>query len=432
MVAKNAATDDRVASDGSAYALRVSAFYAAVFLIYGFNVPYLPLWLDWRGLNDTEIAIVTAAPFFLRLAVTPAFAVAADRSGNHRLFIVGLAGIGFVAIALLNGMHGFWPIRVMSLIFALTTMTIMPLTETVAIGGVRAYGLDYGRMRLWGSLTFIVIGAAGGALVARTGAQVVVPVLIAAAAVTFAASFWLPRRPQTDRGSADRGQTAGAHFSWHDVRQLIGSPMFLIFLFASGAIQGAHALFYTFGALHWASQGLTTTWTGALWAVSIAAEVALFAYSAAILRLVGPLQLLLAGGAAAVVRWLAMSFDPPLALLFPLQALHAFTYAATHLAAIHFIHRAVPQAAAGTAQALYATVAAGLMMGIATLASGPLYGAVAGGAYLAPAGLALTGLLAGLAIYRRWDGDLLWRTGVAGPASVIPTGRETADQSSHR
>lgn len=407
---ENAAAGDRVAGVARSYGVRVSLFYAAVFLIYGFNVPYLPLWLDWRGLSDLQIAVVTAAPFFLRLLVTPAFAVAADRTGDHRRIIILLAGIGLVAITALNAAHGFWPILIASLVFALTTMTIMPLTETVAIGGVRAYSLDYGRMRLWGSLTFIVIGAVGGALVTRSGAWVIVPVLVAAGLATFVAAFVLPRPPANDAA-----RTPGARFSWGDMRQLISSPTFLIFLFASGAIQGAHALFYTFGALHWSSQGLTPTWTGSLWAVSIAAEVALFAYSAAVLRLLGPLQLLLAGGAAAVLRWAAMSFDPPLALLFPLQALHAFTYAATHLGAIHFIHRAIPQAAAGTAQALYATVAAGLMMGVATLASGPLYGGVAGLAYLASAGLALCGMVAAFAIYKRWDGDLLWGTSRPAP-----------------
>ena len=77
----NAASGNQGADDARSYAFRVSLFYAAVFLIYGFNVPYLPLWLGWRGLSDAEIAIVTAAPFFVRLAFTPAVAVAADRAG---------------------------------------------------------------------------------------------------------------------------------------------------------------------------------------------------------------------------------------------------------------------------------------------------------------------------------------------------------------
>ena len=105
-------------------------------------------------------------------------------------------------------------------------------------------------------------------------------------------------------------------------------------------------------------------------------------------------QALIGGAVAATLRWSLMSFDPPLAVLMPLQLLHALTYGATHLAAIHFIARAVPEAAAGTAQALYASVAAGVIMGAATLASGPLFAAYGGGAYWAPAALSTVGLAA--------------------------------------
>ena len=56
---------------------------------------------------------------------------------------------------MLSQARGFWPILACTLVFALAWTTIMPLTETVAMSGVKAAGLDYGRMRLWGSLSFI-------------------------------------------------------------------------------------------------------------------------------------------------------------------------------------------------------------------------------------------------------------------------------------
>ena len=45
----------------------------------------------------------------------------------------------------------------------------MPLTETVAMTGVKAAGLDYGRMRLWGSLSFIAASVCGGWVLERAG-----------------------------------------------------------------------------------------------------------------------------------------------------------------------------------------------------------------------------------------------------------------------
>jgi PPP family 3-phenylpropionic acid transporter len=115
-------------------------------------------------------------------------------------------------------------------------------------------------------------------------------------------------------------------------------------------------------------------------------------------RWCGPALLIAAGGLAGVVRWSAMAFDPPLAALMVLQALHGLTYGATHIGAVHYIGASVPPALAGTAQALYASVTAGIAMGFATLLAGQLYVMSGALAYLAMAGLSLVGLLAGLVL----------------------------------
>ena len=95
-----------------------------------------------------------------------------------------------------------------------------------------------------------------------------------------------------------------------------------------------------------------------------------------------------------------MGFDPPLALLVPLQILHGVTFGATHLGAIHFMGRTVPEGQAGTAQALYASVTGGIAMGGAMLLAGPLYAAYAGRAYWAMAVVAAVGLGASLVLLR--------------------------------
>ena len=113
---------------------------------------------------------------------------------------------------------------------------------------------------------------------------------------------------------------------------------------------------------------------------------------------IGARELILLGAGAAVLRWLVMGFDPPLALLLPLQVLHGLTFGATHLGAMHFIGQSVPEAQAGTAQSLYASVTGGIAMGGAMLISGPLYAAYAGRGYWAMAAIAAIGLAAVLAL----------------------------------
>jgi PPP family 3-phenylpropionic acid transporter len=132
--------------------------------------------------------------------------------------------------------------------------------------------------------------------------------------------------------------------------------------------------------------------------------VVLFALSGRVVAGLGVRSLLIAAGASAVFRWTAMSFDPPLWALFGLQLLHAFTFGAAHIAAIHFIAQAVPEELTGTAQALYACVGMGLAMAIATLISGSLYHHYAAGAYLGMAALATPGLIAAVLLARLWSG----------------------------
>lgn len=383
------------------YGVRVGLFFGALFIYYGAQLPYLPVWLSWRGLTSTEIGIITAAPLMARLIATPAVAFLADRSGQHRGILILLTWCGFAATLLLSQSHGFWLILALAMLTGLSMSTVMPLTETVAMAGVRRAGLDYGRMRLSGSLTFIAASFIGGAAVDRWGAGAGIWLIACGAALTVAAAHGLPR---PDAAAEVRGQP---RLTLSDVCGLMRSREMLAFLIAAGAVQSAHAVLYTFGTLHWRSEGISNATIGVLWAIGVAAEIVLFFYSGAVMKRLGAVTLLNIGGAAAVLRWLVMAFDPPLVVLLPLQLLHGATYGAAHLGAIHFIARAVPEGQAGTAQALYATITAGIGMGGAMLLSGQVYDAWGGRTYLLMAAMSAAALLAGLWLRRIWHGGLL-------------------------
>jgi PPP family 3-phenylpropionic acid transporter len=199
------------------------------------------------------------------------------------------------------------------------------------------------------------------------------------------------RSPEgTVAAATDRG------LSIANLGTLLGSRPFLLLLLASGAVQAAHAVLYTFATLHWRALGLSATSAGALWAVSIATEIAIFAFAGRIVARGNPANLIVLGAAAAVVRWTVMGFDPPLSVLLPLQALHGLTFGATHLGAMHYIARTVDEAFTATAQALHAASTSGVCMAAAMLGAGELYAAYAGRAYWGMAAIAGAGLLAGL------------------------------------
>ncbi len=404
--------------------MRIAAFFAALFLSYGIVVPYFPVWLHARGLEPLQISTVTAAPLFIRILVTPGISLLADRLGDYRLVITGLACSALAMTLGLGFASGYWPILALGVIFLLANGTMVPLIETVAVRAVRTDGLDYGRMRLWGSVTFIVANFLGGIAIEALGGGSALWMIACGVVLTIAAALALPK-PATGRAPAVRGP----RIDWKSSSpaQLLGSRLFVLFLIAIGCIHGAHATFYTFGALYWQSQGMPAAWVGTLWAIGVFAEVLLFAFSGPVVRVLGPVQLIALGAAASVLRWTATAFDPPLYLLVPLQVLHALTYGASHLGAILFISRAVPHTAMGTAQAFYSTIAAGLMLGIVGLISGAIYRQVGGLVFLVPAAVAAAGLAASVALLRGWNGHTLWEEAAGARSPVSPTTQPTVD-----
>ncbi len=389
-----------------AFAVRIAVFYGALFVVYGMHVPYMPAWLDWRGLSPGEISVVLAAPFFLRLFVTPVVALVADRAGK-RIARWSSSCRGSASRSASRSVNSRRSGRscCFAVLLIVANSTIMPLTETIAAFAVRSAGADYGRMRLWGSLTFVAASFAGGLAVAHFGGGAGVWLVAFGCALTVIAAHALPRPDPAFRSLP----SAPSDPLWRasEPGALLREPAFRAFLLAGGLTMAAHATFLGFSTLIWQAQGLSGAWIGALWAIGVFVEVAVFAVGGALISRFGPVRLLILAAAASVFRWAAMALQPGLAPLILLQALHGATYGAAHIGAIHFIHAAAPRRAAGTGQALYATVAAGLAMGAATLIAGSLYRADGAAAYAGMAVIACAALAAALRLKRLWSGGLI-------------------------
>lgn len=385
-------------------AWRLGLLYAALFLVVGCYLPYLPVWLHWRNLDADQIAVLLATPLFTRILFTPVISFAADRVGGRRTILIVLAWGSLLSFLLLWAAGGFWQMLLATVLLAINWTTIMPLVETVAVTGIRTGALDYGRVRLWGSLSFIVASLGTGVIIGRVGPGAVLPLLVAATVLLIFGAHLLPRE-FAGKGSAAPALLRGLKLK--DAFDLVRAPLFLWFLLAASLIQASHALYYSFGTLNWRAQGIPDGAIGMLWSVGVVAEVALFAVSGRVIAYCGTARLLMLAGAAATLRWGVMALDPPLWPTALLQILHAMSFGAAHLAAIHFLTHAVPEDRAATAQGVYAAIVAGLALGTVTLASGPLYRAFAGEAYAAMAVLALIGSACAFVLMRRWRGGLV-------------------------
>lgn len=386
------------------FAVQLSLFFGALFLVVGLHAPYFPAWLEWRGLTPGEIGIVLAAPLVARIFFTPVVSLIADQTGSRRGVLIVLAWGTLGGFLLFNLSTGFWATLAVAVVVSLFWTSVMPVTEAVAMEGVKRDGHDYGRMRLWGSLTFIAASFGGGMALQAWGAGAILWLLIAAALCAVLMSHLLPRPAGKGRL---RAATQPKRIKWADAFRLMRSPVFILFLAATGLVQSAHAIYYAFGTIHWQAQGIPAGIIGALWAIGVIAEIILFMFSGRAVRMVGVTGLICLAALAALVRWSATAFSLPLWLLFGVQALHGLTFGAAHLGAVHFITEAVPEEMTGTAQGLYASAGTGLFMGAAILASGPLYAALGGSAYFVMAVLGAVSLLLSLVLRFCWSGEKL-------------------------
>jgi len=145
--------------------------------------------------------------------------------------------------------------------------------------------------------------------------------------------------------------------------------------------------------------------TGILWGIGVATEIAFLWFMEPWRRRVGPRNLLALGGVGALVRWTALAFSPPLWVLFPLQTLHALSYAATYLASLQLVERLSTPRNASAAQAINSALSTGVLSGIATLMSGWLFDHAGAHGYLLMAAMCAMGIVGALRLYgvRRLD-----------------------------
>ena len=367
--------------------LRFALFYAAVFLTLGIYLPYWPLWLESRGLGPAEIGAVLAAGSWVKLISNPLAGQIADRWVRPREMLALLTAATVILFSGFLLIRGFWAIFALQLFAAACFQPLIPLSESRTMQAVLGEGQDYGRIRLWGSITFVAGVLAMGWGVEALPADGILWLLLTGLGLTFLAALILP----PESGGRTGLDPSGLSWFWRN-------PGFLAVLGCAALLQSSHAVYYGFSAVAWKGAGLSGFMIGCLWTLGVLAEVIFFAVSTRLLGRFSIWTLLFVAAAAGIVRWSVTGLTTAVPVLVVVQLLHAATFAAGHLAAVWFIARRSPPDLAATAQSLYAAMAGGIAMGVMILVAGWLYGRFGLQAFFAMAaisglGLSLTVLL---------------------------------------
>ncbi len=370
-------------------AWQLSGFYASYFLAVGLFVPFWPLWLDSKGLSAVDIGWILAAAFWIKVAAQPAIAAIADLRGRTRWLtcsLMTMAAAGFMIVA---GLDGFWPLLIVSALTAACYQPVLPIMESVVLRHAAVHRLDYGRIRLWGSIGFIFATIGGGWWLEKTSAGVVIWFFVIAMILVALACATAPDRP----GRASRTRLDG---SWPELI----TPAVILFVATAGLINTSHSILYGFATLYWRSLGHSETLIGCYWAMGVIAEIGLFVVAGRCARHLGAAMLLVLAALGGTIRWslLAITTDPT--ALLALQILHGLTFGAAHLGAMAFLQQTIPPDRSATGQSLYSAFVGGVLGGCMLPVAGLLYTEFAAMSFLVMAAMSAAGLVGAIMLFR--------------------------------
>lgn len=381
-------------SEARSLGLRLSLLQAACFLGPGFFLPFFPIWLQSRALPPSVIGIIVATPIIVRTLVTaPLVSLADGPLGARRLLLLSLTGqlVGFPLLMLAQDSAA---ILALVALIAVTQAGIIPINDLVVTSAVHRYkNLDYGRMRGFGSMSFVMANIAAGYLVGAFGPNAILVSLSMFPLLGMAATLFAVSRDAPEP-SLRRGEQKSA-----EARKL---PQVLwLVIIATALTQGSHGALNGFGSIHWQKLGIPDSTIGYFWAVGVIAEIAVFMFLGRAVGRGHGFGLMLIGSLAAIVRFSVLSFDPGVGVTFVLQAMHGLSFGATHLGTMAALAALSPVQARGRAQGVYASLAC-FTNAVTTVASGMIYKDVGASIFAAMVPMAVMGLALAFLAAGQW------------------------------
>ena len=370
----------------------IRALYFAYFAFVGIFSPFLSLWFDARGLTIAEIAVLMSLPQALRIVAPPFWGWLADRHGHRVRLLRASAAASLAVLLVLPFADGFGAYALLLLALFFLTAAQMPVGEAIALDLSRGDAGRYGRLRVWGSIGFILTVLCGGPLLDAFGLEALPWLMSAAMAVLVAVTLALrePAAAPTQRDGASLGQR-------------LREPAILFFLASAFLMVFAHAALYSLYSLFLERQGWSKTGIGAMWALGVLAEIVLFIGQRRLFDRVTPRRLLAASFLVCALRFAIIGAAAgSAALLVHAQLMQAVTFGLHHSASMAVLHRWFAPAQQARAQAAFIVVAYGLGGTAGGLAAAVLWERIAPeAAFFGAALAAVAGWVAVLIAQRR-------------------------------
>ena len=314
-------------------------------------MPYLGVFLDGRGFSSTDIGELFALITVARIAGPNLWAILADKSGNALKVLQMGALLTLSTFFLVFWVDGFWLLTISLALMMMFWTAILPQIESLTLSCVHGNASRYGRIRLWGSIGYILLTIFTGKMIDVFSSEA--PIFVGALVLCslFIATLFL-KEPSLDKCSEQ------------DVSSIWGKlnhPVFYAFITSAILLQLSFGPYYGFFALYMRDLGYSGQTTGWFIGLGVVAEVLIFLQAGKLINRFGVKWTLTASLLFTALRWymLAVVAANP-AMLVLAQILHAFSFGLVHAASMHFIHHYFGQKHQSQGQAIYICFAFGI------------------------------------------------------------------------
>ncbi len=360
--------------------------YFLYFGVMGIYLPYFNLYGYHLGLSGFEVGVLSSLRSAAWVLFPLLWGALADRTGRRRAIVLLCHAASTAAWTGFLFTERFAVMAVLMVLYAMFYAPIISFLEAASLEILGGEKSAYGRVRLWGSISFIAMVLLFGPLIDASTERVVVAAVAGGSCAMALAALGLPR--ESPRRHPPPPGT---------VRRLVRGEV-LVFLASAFLMLASHGAYYGFFSIHLAAQGRTTAFIGAAWALASAAEIVAMTASSALFRRFSLERVLLVAFAAAVLRWTMLALTVSTAALLASQVLHALTYGAFHMASLLYMDRLAPAGGKNLGQALNNALTYGLGLMAGFFLQGALFARLGSfGLFAVSAGIALAGgLLFGL------------------------------------
>lgn len=346
-------------------------FYFLYYAYLGLFRPFMPSFLDQAGLNSTQIGHVFMLISLATFLSAPAWGHNADKYGLRPIFLTSFPLVAAVLMLPLILHPGFFSAIGIALLQGALVVPLVPLADAVTMERCEKFEWGYGRLRLWGTVGFLITSSCGGFIADQWGWMAVMILMLLLALAIAVGGYALKASP-THSKAATTQQTSTAKSS--EEYSPWKNPIILLFLAGTVFYQSAFGAYNLFFGIHVEKLGGAAKWVSISWTIATFSEILFFTQADRIMKRIGPVGLIMAAMIAAILRWSLMAYTQSISLILSLQILHGIMLGGFTTGTVAFAHRLFPKNLKTYGQGLHNAAYNGVGGVLAAQVAGYFYG----------------------------------------------------------